>query len=200
MKKVILLAKPDQVLASNRSRSTKLRCSDLWSQKMKKEAVEIMWAKHDPRVQKFHWRTKEVKNWQPPEEGLVSTRISQYIERVKSRERPASVYQPWGMTLPSVCDLHIQNCSRLQSELHSNIHYLKATTPLRRSRPAYIHTHEEAESGLDDFIKDEVSEFKKKTFLNNPELTRKPVYTSLAKRMNKLGLSFYVAQRRRPPA
>jgi len=193
MKRTMLLARPDQVLVSNRHRSTKLRCSDLWSKKMKKQVVRVLLAKHDPRVDKFHWRTKEIKDWKPLEGGRVSSRIAQYLERVRSQDRPRSVL-PSSISQPCASDSHLRACERLKSDLHTQIRTLKADRSFNKSFHQSFYREEETD--LTDFIRDEVDDFKRKTQVGM-DMARKSSMTSLAKRMNKLGLSFYAAQRRR---
>lgn len=193
MKRTMLLARPDQVLVSNRHRSTKLRCSDLWSKKMKKQVVKVLFAKHDPRVDKFHWRTKQVKNWEPLEDGRVSSRIAQYLERVRSQDRPRSVL-PSSVSHVSASDFHLRACERLKSDLHLQIRNLKADRSINKSFHQSFYREEETD--LSDFIKDEVDDFKRKTQVGM-DMSRKSSFSSLAKRMNKLGLTFYAAQRKR---
>ena len=195
MKRTMMLARPDQVLASSRHTSTKLRCSDLWSKKMKTQVVRVLLAKHDPRVDKFHWRTKEIKNWKPKEEGQVSSRISEYLERVRSRDRPRSVL-PSSVSQIGACNFQLRACDRLKSELHTQKRLLKADRFANKTLHQSFY-HDTQETDLSDFIRDEVDDFKRKTQVGNTDMLRKSSFSSLAKRMNKLGLTFYVAQRKR---
>lgn len=195
MKRTMLLAKPEQVLASSRQRLTKLRCSDLWSQEMKKEVVRVLWARRDSRVEKIHWRTKQFKSWKPPEEGEISTRIARYLSRMRSQDRPRSVL-PNSRGQVDVCSQQLRACDRLRTDLHSSMRSLKVDRSVTSS--LYQSFYSEAqETDLSDFIRDEVEDFHRKTQLGNVDMSRKSSLSSVAKRMKKLGLTFYVARRKR---
>lgn len=192
----ILLTKPDQVLASSHSRPTKLRCSDLWSRKMQKEAVKILWAKNDALAERRLLRNDMTRS-QPTEESKVSQRLSHYIQRVRSVEIPAINWQFQDQNATYVQETHLQKCAQLQSEVHSELTKLKADLARSKKKtPQLIRLITGEETDLTDFVKGEVADFRKGPL--RPELMRKSSASSLAKRMNRLGLSFYSIQRRRP--
>lgn len=192
----LLLVKPEQVLASGRNRPTKLRCSDFWSRGMKKEAVRMLWAKSDSSAARDNLRRQVLPLLQPGEEDKVSQRLSHYIQRVRSVEL-SSVDWPQDQSF-SHAD-HIQLCDKLQSEVHSELRRLRANlVQSKQSTPQLLKSLTGEETDLAEFIKGEVADFKKGPL--RPELLRKFSGGHIGKRMNRLGLSFYAAQRRKPLA
>jgi len=181
-------------LASGRSRPTKLRCSDLWSRSMKKEAVRMLWAKSDSSAARDHLRKQGLPLSQPGEEGKVSQRLTHYIKRVRSVEISSADWQQD----PSFSHAdHMQLCDQLQSEVHSDLRRLRASLmQSKQSTPQLLKSLNAEETDLAEFIKGEVADFKKGPL--RPELLRKVSGGHIGKRMNRLGLSFYAAQRKKP--
>lgn len=190
----LMLTRPEQVLASGRSRPTKLRCSDFWSRSMKKEAVRILWAKNDALADRNKFKTQVLPQSHSEEEGKVSKRLSHYIQRVRSIEISTPDWQ-LDHSLSHV--ERIRLCDNLQSEVHSELMRLRTNLmQSKRSTPQLLKSLSGEETDLAEFIKGEVADFKKGP--QKPELLRKLSGGSIVKRMNRLGLSFYVAQRKKP--
>lgn len=191
----VMLTRPELVLASGRNRPTKLRCSDFWSRGMKKEAVRILWAKNDALADRGKFRRQVVHQSHTEEEGKVSKRLSHYIQRVRSVELPSSEQLDHSLS-------HIERmrlCENLQSEVHSELKRLRSNLmQSKQSTPQLLKSLYGEETDLAEFIKGEVADFKKGP--QKPELLRKLSGGSIVKRMNRLGLSFYVAQRKKPLA
>ena len=160
---------------------------------MKKEAVRILWAKNDALADRNKFRRRVLPQSHTEEEGKVSKRLSHYIQRVRSVEISTSEQLDHSLS-------HIERirlCENLQSEVHSELKRLQ--TNLMRSKqstPQLLKSLSGEETDLAEFIKGEVADFKKGP--QKPELLRKLSGGSVVKRMNRLGLSFYVAQRKKP--
>lgn len=198
MKKAILLSKPDLLLASTKSRPTKFRCTDLWSKRMKKQAIEVMWAGKDPRIQGFHWRTKVLKDWSPPSESEASLRLSQYLENVKRREHlpHKSVNADWRSG--SVCDAQIQGCERLMTEVKDERKAIDIDLRKKRLMKKQWRSQESRDDDLKSFISDEIDQFRRRK-ISVPEADKKTAMKRIQKKLDSLGLSFYIERRRRLP-
>ena len=196
MKRSMLFAKPDQVLASSKLRPTKMRCVDLWSKRMKKEAVQVMLAQKDPRIQKFHWRTKVFKDWNPPEEGDVTLRLSKYIDEVRTRSYHEG-FHPEGVSL-SMCEERLLGCDKLKREIQDGLRSIKADLGAKRREAKQWQSMESDDNTMKMFIQGEVDQFRNKRQVSVPELLRKTSGPKPAKKLARLGLSFYIARRRRP--
>ena len=172
--KNVLLAQPDTVLASSRSRPTKLRCIDLWSKRMKKEAVHVLWETRNQQVlRRFHVSKalSEIPELKNDNEYL---RIQRFVQgRGRSQVKVA---EP--MDLGSTMQL----CTQLQSDVRTFKHSLSPIRQIGRKLEPI------------DFVKTEVKRYLEDR--KSPYLARKASGVSLAKRLDRLGVSFYKAQRK----
>lgn len=172
--KNVLLAQPDAVLASSRSRPTKLRCIDLWSKRMKKEAVHVLWETRNQQVLRRFHVSKALSEVPELKEDNEHLRIQEAARGRGRRQVKAAGPMDWGSTM--------QLCTQLQSDVRTLKHSLSPIRQIgRRLEPI-------------DYVKDEV-----KRYLDDrksPFLLRKASGASLAKRLDRLGVSFYKAQRK----
>lgn len=193
VKKQLILEKADTILASSRQRPTKLRCTDLWSKSMKKEAVKIMWDRRDPRVLRLRWRYHNFSLPQIPEVADASLISNPHIATYIHKRSIAGSFKHEHSQDFSDWDMRLKDCARLQMDLKRMRGKMQNPQPEKLNglqRPMKY------KADMEEFIKDEVRDFKVKRKAQFPQLINKAYGVRVARKMEKLGISFYVAQRR----
>lgn len=172
--KNLVLAEPDTILASSRLHPTKLRCTDLWSKSMKKEAARILWETQNPQILERVCTSKVIPKVKKNPEDLQDKRVRRLLSKQDSMYLKPVEKMDWGGSL--------QLCAQLQSEVRS---FKQSISPERRR----VRREEPI-----NYVKQEVKRYLEDHKL--PYIMRKISVASQAKRLDRLGVSFYKAQRK----
>ena len=172
--KNLLLAQPDTILASSRSRPTKLRCIDLWSKRMKKEAVHVLWESRNQQVLRRFHVSKALSEIPELKAELQDQHMQRFLRGRDSKPSKALKPLDWSNTM--------QMCTQLQSDIRSLKHSLSPMKAIGRRDEPITYVKEEVKRYLDDS--------------KSPYVVRKTSGANLAKRLDRLGVSFYKAQRK----
>ena len=182
IKKMVILAKSDEVLASSKGTRNRMHCHDLWDKRMQMDAVKVLMAKNDPRVRRHKLEQCRTLS-QLSHSNPISHRTRTWMQ---SKPTSPKLGVTWD-TLPTLCTTQLSQSITLKSRLD------------RAKRAIVRHKATKSvgeEVGLSEFIRDEVMLYRAGA-MNSSILLNKSGVLRLSHKKKALGIQFYQAQRRK---